>query len=195
MILGGNASAVVVEAINLRLRHLVERGGRRREDRAVGVFEVVGLQGHPDGLGGTFHLPGDPPCDLDQACLADWRHPPGSADDLFSLLVAEPLELRPSVDLLLVRLDEPGEAGFEEPDLRSPAHHEPPGHQALTSPPGDRPSRDVVATADLLDRQDRLARLLDRLAERDGKLLDEQLQVEPERPNPSRGKAPAGSRR
>ena len=86
----------------------------------------------------------------------------------------------PAVDLVAMRLDEPRQARLQEPDLGPAVDHEPAGDQPLPPPSGDRPGRDVVPPADLLDRQDRLGRLLDRLADRRREVLDEQPEVVPD---------------
>ena len=179
-VLGRDPPAVVVQPVDLRLGGLVEGVRAGREDRAVGVLEVVGLERHPDGFGRAVHFLGDPPGDLDQAGLADRGHPPGPADDLLAFLVGEPLELRAPVDLVAVRLDEPGQARLEEADLGPAGDREPAGDEPLASPPGDGPGRDVVASARLLDRQDRLGRLLDRLADRRREVFHQPPEVRPD---------------
>ena len=77
----------------------------------------------------------------------------------------------------LVSVDEPLEARLEEPDLRPPLDEEAAGDQSLRPPAVDGPGRDVVATADGVDRQDRLGDLLELLADRRREVLDEQPEV------------------
>ena len=79
-------------------------------------------------------------------------------------------------------VDEPCQARLEEPDLGPPVDDEPAGHQPLPPPAGDRPGRDVEPPAHRVDRQDRLGRLLDRLADGRRQVLDEQPEVVPDVP-------------
>ncbi len=132
----------------------------------------------PDRLGRPAELPGDPPGDLREPTLAaDRRHPTGPADDLVALLVGQLAEPGPPVDLVLVVGDEPPDARLQEPDLGPAVDQEPPGDQALATPAGDRPGRDVEPPADGLDRQDLLGRLLHLLLDGRREVLDEQPEV------------------
>ena len=169
--------AAAEELVDLDLGVVVERAGRGREDGPVGVVAVVGLEGRADGLGGAFHLAGDPPRDLDQAPPADLRHAAGAADDLVSLFVGQLSEPGAPVHLIAVGLDEPHEARFEEPDLGPAVDDEPAGDQALPPPSGDGPGRDVEPPAHGVDRQHRLGGLLGLLTDRPGEVLDEQPEV------------------
>ena len=77
-------------------------------------------------------------------------------------------------------VDEPRSARLQEPDLGPPVDDEPAGHQPLPPPSRHRPGRDVEPPAHRVDRQDRLGRLLGRLADRRRQVLDEQAEVVPD---------------
>ena len=183
-----------IELVHLGLGVLVQGAGGRREDRPVRVLAVVGLEGHANRLRATFHLSGDPLGDLRQAALsADAGHPASPADDLVPLLVRQLAEPAAPVHLILVFGDEPPQARFQEPDLGAAVDDEPPGDQPLAPPAGHRPGRDVEPAAHRVHRQDRLARLLDLLADRPGQVLDEEAKIVPDVPAvQNQGRRPLG---
>ena len=69
------------------------------------------------------------------------------------------------------------QARLEKPDLGAASDHEPTRHQPLPAPARHRAGRHVVPPAHLVDRQDRLVHLLDRLTRRRRQVFDEQPQV------------------